>query len=623
MRLLTLVRAEFARILSLRMGLITLTALMIVPIVYGGLYLWGNADPYENLDGVPAALVVDDRGATVDDEAVNYGRDAADELLDDGTFGWVEVTDAEARAGVESGRFDFALAFPATFSADLASAATSLDTDDDPVRASLELTTDDTNSYLSTTLAAQAAETVRSTIAGELGESASRRLLDAVAEIRAGLDDAVDGSGDLADGAADAADGGRALASGATRLADGASDLNDGLDTLERKTADLPGGASDLADGASRLADGAGDLSTAAGQAAQLSAATHDAVARALAAAGVPDAQSAPLLARLDQLDQLTAGVDDGAGTLASGADERSDGADELAAQAPKLTKGIRQAADGASALADGADSAASGADELASGLGDLSAGADELHDELADGRDDIPATTASDRAATAEAIGDPLEVDRTALTEAQNYGAGLAPFFISLSAWIGIYALFLVLRPLSRRALTVGRAPLRTALAGWVAPAILGALQMVALFAIITLALGLQPVHALGLLAFMVLVSVTFAAIVLALNAVLGSVGQFLGLLLMIVQLVTAGGTFPWQTLPAPLAVLHQVLPMSHAVEGMRQLIYGGDLSTLGGAILPLLAWLAVALAATVWSAATQSRTRTLRGLRPSAIGG
>ena len=41
------------------------------------------------------------------------------------------------------------------------------------------------------------------------------------------------------------------------------------------------------------------------------------------------------------------------------------------------------------------------------------------------------------------------------------------------------------------------------------------------------------------------------FIAIIQALNAWLGTVGQFLGLVLMVLQLVSAGGTFPWQTIP------------------------------------------------------------------------
>ena len=123
MSVLPLIRAEFARLTASRIGVASLIALMIVPVVYGALYLWGNQDPYSNLDQVPAAIVVDDAGATVDGESHNYGQDAADSLLDDGTFGWKVVSDEDAAAGVIDGTYDFALTFPATFSADIASSS--------------------------------------------------------------------------------------------------------------------------------------------------------------------------------------------------------------------------------------------------------------------------------------------------------------------------------------------------------------------------------------------------------------------------------------------------------------------------------------------------------------------
>lgn len=50
-------------------------------------------------------------------------------------------------------------------------------------------------------------------------------------------------------------------------------------------------------------------------------------------------------------------------------------------------------------------------------------------------------------------------------------------------------------------------------------------------------------------MLGMMVLTAFAFSAILLLPNAALGSTGQFLGLVLMLVQLVRAGGTFPRQT--------------------------------------------------------------------------
>jgi putative membrane protein len=289
---------------------------------------------------------------------------------------------------------------------------------------------------------------------------------------------------------------------------------------------------------------------------------------------------------------------------------------------ASTLASGAKTAASGASSLAAGTAQLSTGAADLSTGIGTLSTGATELSTSLGDAVGKIPGSTDAERAKAAAAIADPVLVKRTSLTEAQNYGAGLAPFFISLAAWIGMYALFLLVRPLSRRALTAVRRPVRTALAGWLTPALLGVLQVAALFAIVTFGLGMHSANPVALLGFLAFISITFASIILALNVWLGSVGQFIGLILMVVQLVTAGGTFPWQTLPAPLAFIHQLLPMSHAVDGVRQLMYGGSPAAFWATVLPLAVWLVACLAISALGALKQGRLRTLRELRPSPIG-
>jgi putative membrane protein len=688
MKIYPLVRAEFARLTASRLSKASLAAIMIVPIVYGGLYLWGNQDPYSNLDKVPAAVVVADTGTTVDKKAVNYGADAAKSLLDDGTFGWHEVTAKQAAAGVKKGTYDFSITFPANFSSDLASAA-----DSDPTSAQLILTTDDTNSYLSTTLAKQAAATVRTTIATEVGQKATGTLLASIADIRDGFVDASTGATKLSDGAADAADGATSLASGASSLSSGAATLADGTTTLatgasslatgtkkvstgattlstglkklDTATKSLPASTKKLSDGATSVSTGAASAATGAkslksgtAQLAALAPTVQSQVKSVFAAYHVDPATSAGILAELQGISDGTASASAGASTLSTGLDTLSTGASSVAAGAKTLSAGsstlaasVHSAAVGAHTLAAGAKSAASGASKLSSGAADvasgssslatgaakldtgaaslatgatkLSTGATKLSDSLTSGLKKIPASTSSSRSDTAAAVADPLDVKQNAITEAANYGAGLAPFFISLSSWIGIYALFLLVRPLSRRALTAVRRPVRTMLAGWATPAVLGVVQMVALFLVVTLALHLAVANSVGLVLFMAFVAITFAAMVLALNVLFGSVGQFLALILMIVQLVTAGGTFPWQTLPGPLASLHYALPMGHAVDGVRQLMYGGSGAAVWTAIWPMLIWLLGSLLVATYGAAKQGRFRSLRELRPSAIGG
>jgi putative membrane protein len=85
-----------------------------------------------------------------------------------------------------------------------------------------------------------------------------------------------------------------------------------------------------------------------------------------------------------------------------------------------------------------------------------------------------------------------------------------------------------------------------------------------------------------------------------------------------MVVQLTTSGGTFPWQTMPLIDQLLHQVLPMSHAVDALRNLIYGGSLELALQKSLVLLAYFVVFAALDVL-AVRMRRRWTMKNLFPA----
>ena len=123
MKIPQMIAAEFRRLTASPMSIVALIALMCVPVLYGGLYLWANQNPYANLDRIPAAIVVDDSGTTVDGKTVNYGDDVADQLIEDGSFQWHRVAQGSAASGVDDSKYDFSITFPKDFSSALASAS--------------------------------------------------------------------------------------------------------------------------------------------------------------------------------------------------------------------------------------------------------------------------------------------------------------------------------------------------------------------------------------------------------------------------------------------------------------------------------------------------------------------
>ena len=631
MKIPALFAAELRRLTSTRMRVIALIALILVPVLYGGLYLWANQDPYGNLSEVPVALVVQDDGATLNGADRNLGDEVADSLLEDGSFDWHEVDAAGARRGLDDGSFDFAVTLPADFTASVASISSK-----HPRQAEIDLTTNDANNYLASTIGSQAVSRIRTTVTEKVVREAGLTMLDALNTVRVKLLDAADGAGQLTDGLGSAGDGADSLAGGAATLADGTTKLRSGADSLASGVDTLAGGLRDLTSGAKQVSGGTAKLRSVAdrvGSAADrvtsaVPSLRSDLTAR-LQDQGLDAAQIAQVLDVVDPIGTRVADLDARVQQAVAQIDRLDDGAARVADGSAKLASGAATAATGAHTLADGVTSADAGAHELdngahtlASGIRKLDDGAAKLRDGLQDGAQKLPDDGPDTRKAQASTLSEPVGISEASVTQAQNYGAGLAPFFAALAGWIGIYALFLIVKPISKRAVTALRSPIRVTLAGWLTPAALGAVQMVSLFGVLSIALGFSFTHPLPTLGILLLASATFAAIILALNVWLGSVGQFVGLVLMVLQLVTAGGTFPWQTLPAPLAALHHVLPMGYVVDAMRQVMYGGVAGRAWTDAAVLATWLVGALVVAAAGVTRMTFRRTVRDLQPSLIG-
>ncbi|APH43592.1 hypothetical protein BMW26_00435 [Microbacterium sp. 1.5R] len=625
MKVPAMIAAELRRLTASRMGVIALIALVCVPILYGGLYLWANQDPYAKFPEVPVALVVDDSGApepttgtdAATGETVNYGEDVADNLIDGNAFDWQRMSADEAADALREGTVDFTVTIPADFSSALTSAA-----GDDPHQARIELETNDANNYLASSMGTQAVEKIRSSVAEMVGSEAAERLLTGLSEVRDNLVTAVDGATQLADGADTAATGSATLADGTSQLAAGTSQLAGGASELAGGAATLASGAQQVSDGNRQLADVADRAGSAVQQATDALPQAREDIATVLTDQGLTPEQIDRVLTTLDP---LATRLQEGNSTVQNAVDkvdQLAAGADSVASGASQLAGGAQTLASGAQTVATGAAAANDGAAQLRDGLGTLASGTAELRDGLSDGVQQIPVSTPELRTLQADTIADPVKVSSDKVASAEDYGAGLAPFFAALSAWIGIYALFLIVKPISRRAVTALHSPIRVTLAGWLTPAMLGAVQMLGLMGILAITLGFTFNNPVGTLGVMIFASATFAAIILALNVWLGSVGQFLGLVLMVLQLVTAGGTFPWQTLPAPLAALHHVLPLGYVVDAMRQLMYGGNLGRAGWDLVVLGIWLVGALLLAAIGVTRMTHRRTLRDLQPSLIG-
>lgn len=640
MTTLRLARTELRRLTSGRLPTTALIAITLVPLLYGAMYIYANWDPYGRLQSVPAAVVVDDSGGQrPDGSELHAGQQVFDNLAKSGTFQFDRTSQEQAQQGVSSGRYGFALVVPKDFSEALLSpgrfdprqAQLRLVTNDANnylTGTVAEKVADEVRKSVAASAGTQAADQLLlgfSTVHDRTVQAVdgAGQLADGSDQLRSGLGTAQQGTSRLADGAHqlhhgqnELLAGSGQLADGTQQLADGAGQLHGGLQQLQDKTAALPQQTAALADGSEKVADGNEQLadklavlgntsqqltSSIEGSRSRLTDQLHGlgldqpAIDRVVADVNKPLVdENAKVQGQIDQLRKLADGsrkvadgnrklanatpaLVDGINQLTTGSARLDDGAHRADQGAHQLHSGEQQAVSGTGRLSDGADQLNGGAQQLADGSVRLADGNHTLRDKLQEGADEIPHPDPGTRSRTAGTIGDPVAVNTADQASAETYGAGLAPFFMGLSLWVGGYVMFLLLRPLSQRALAAGVSPWRTALGGWLPAALVGGTQAVLLDLVTRYGVGVPQAHPWQTLGFLLLTSFSFTAVVHSLVAAFGSRGKFLGLVLLVLQLVTAGGTFPWQTIPAPLHPVHEVMPLSYVVSGLRQLLYGG----------------------------------------------
>ncbi|MFI2639683.1 YhgE/Pip family protein [Streptomyces sp. NPDC018610] len=668
-----------------------LVALLVLPLLYGALYLWSFWDPYGRLDRVPVALVDEDRGATAGGQRITAGDDLTKGLLKSEVFDWHRVSAAEARRGVEDGTYYLSLTMPADFSERIASSAGG-----SPETSALQVRTNDANNYI----VGQISRTVFNEVRTAASTKASRSFLDRIfisfSDIHGQTVEAAEGADRLSGGIGKAKKGSQDLADGLTEAKKGSGKLAKGLRRLDTGAGALESGSRRVADGTQTLADKVDAVHTAVGpflkdnektigDSAQLVADSAKAIRRNLGtlvkrapgaaraahaastglddvyarrcpeSAALPDAACADLEKAkeaaadvatvaddvdtlitdndgdLKKLDADLAGLQKKAQALADRAphlsedvddavkriDELNKGAGEVAAGAKKLHTGLGTAKSGASDLDDGVGKLKTGALDLNGGMYKLADGSGKLAGGLHDGAKKIPDYDKKDRDQRTGVMADPVQLASRDLHHAPNYGTGFAPYFIPLSLWVGAMVAYMLIPPMNRRALAAGASSWRIALAGWLPVVAVGALQTAALMAVLHWAVGLEMVRAGGTIAFLFLVAACFAAIVQWLNARFGPAGRILVLALLMLQLTSAGGTYPVQTSPGFFNALHPFLPMSYVVDALRRLITGGSLGPVWTACAVLAGFTAAALALTALSA-RRRQVWTLDRLHP-----
>ncbi|CDO17015.1 Conserved hypothetical membrane protein [Streptococcus gallolyticus] len=254
---------------------------------------------------------------------------------------------------------------------------------------------------------------------------------------------------------------------------------------------------------------------------------------------------------------------------LTSGASQVASGANQLAASNSQLTSGASQLQSGAEELASGSSQLAAGSDTLTSGLTTLTSGISTLTSSLSEASDQLSLVSVTNK--NAKLVSNPVSTKETDNDSVKVNGIGMAPYMIAVSLMVValstnvIFASSLSGRPVKNRFEWAKQKLFINGLISTVGSLVLyGAIQF----------LGFEANYEWRTIFLIILGGWTLMALVTALVGWDNRYGSFLSLVMLLLQVGSAGGSYPIELSPKFFQVVHPYMPMTYIVTGLRQTI-------------------------------------------------
>ena len=222
--------------------LIAMSAIIFVPILYAGMFLWAFWDPYDFLDDIPVAVVDEDEGYMFEGEFLTLGQELVDNLKDEDAFEFHFVDKEKGYQGLRDQEYYILIEIPEDFSKNATTVM-----DDTPEQLELIYVPNESYNFLASQMGETAMLQIEQALEEKITETYAETIFDKIDEVADGLVDASEATEELNDGAHE--------------LKDGSETLSEHLKTMAEKTIEFNDGVDTAFDGASELADGAGTLS--------------------------------------------------------------------------------------------------------------------------------------------------------------------------------------------------------------------------------------------------------------------------------------------------------------------------------------------------------------------------
>ena len=247
--------------------------------------------------------------------------------------------------------------------------------------------------------------------------------------------------------------------------------------------------------------------------------------------------------------------------------DKSVDGIRELTDSVTSDLAAIQNALDNSGALLDRASSKVSGMItklEQMQQSGDFS----ELRSLLSENRE-----------ALSQFLAAPVSLKTHKVYEIENYGSAMAPFYSTLSIWIGGIVLVAMMSVTVSDSTLEGLSGVKNShlyFGRYILFFIMGLMQSTLIGLGDLLFLGIQCRHPFLFMLACWFSSIVYVNIIYTLTVSFGDIGKAISVILLVIQVAGTGGTFPIEVAPTFFRVIYPLLPFTHSMAAMRETVGG-----------------------------------------------
>ncbi len=584
---------------------VVLAAVLIIPFMYSFFYLKAYWNPYGkgNIDNIPVAIINADKG--------DKGLALVNSIKDKKKLKLSVVSSTKATKGLYDGDYYAVITIPEDFTSNMESASST-----NKRHALITYSPNQKSNYLASQIINNVVNVVEKNLDNEVNSTIVKNLSETVEEVPEKLDTISDGFTQLKEGTSKLSEGSKTLTNGTNSLAlnyvkfnDGVKSVKDATDTLNTATEQfktLGSSLTELTSGVSTLKSGSdyftGNFNNYK-EGVETTLVYTENMANYIKATVCPVKTKDPN----DQATQLCAiaeglttgkaeyggystinylkasGVKlkEGNVTVNTGINTLNTKVSGLSCVTEKLStlqNGIKTLNNGANTLYTSSLQIQNGINTLNTGANTLTNGITTLDSSVKSAKDELDSNIETTKKEVRKVSGlsnyskEPVKIKTKEVNKVSSYGTAFSPFFISIALWVGSLMMFIVLYyDKAERFGVLGinstkrvKRTLLYHLLATIAAIVLGlSLQLLLDFTITNVFLYYIAI---------IITSNAFMAIVEFLIGNFSDIGKFIALIILVLQLAAAGGTFPIETVTKGFRWMNSFLPMTYTVKLLRE---------------------------------------------------